>query len=144
MHFDSISNLYRLDLWCHIDLANLCHRMWFGLFPTSSISDCAPLAPYARSGGALAQIYLGYFPAARFPGILICITGERYEKGNATSRGALQKRQLSVKRKRQQASSPHVKDWLKREEILSLSNRQPSNSNYSTVMQVRWSFCFGP
>jgi hypothetical protein len=37
------------------------------------------------------------------------------ETDTATSRGALQKRQVNVNQKRQQASSTHVKDWLKRE-----------------------------
>jgi hypothetical protein len=39
-------------------------------------------------------------------------------------------------------SPPHVKDWLKREEILSLSNRQPSSSIDTAAIQFGWCFCF--
>jgi hypothetical protein len=49
------------------------------------------------------------------------VIGERLIEVSAMSRGALQKRQVRADQKHQQVSSLHVKDWLKRAEILSLA-----------------------
>jgi len=39
-------------------------------------------------------------------------------------------------------SPPYVKDWLKREEILSLHrNRQPGSSKNTTAIEFGWCFC---
>ena len=57
----------------------------------------------------------------------------------------MRKRQVGVDRKRQQASPPHVKDWLKREEILSLlatGSQAVAKTPLETSSERR--FCFWP
>ena len=70
------------------------------------------------------------------------MNGEQCSEVTASSRGALRKLQVGADRKRQQASPPRVKDWLKREEILSLyRNRQPGSSKNTAAKQFGWCFC---